>query len=338
MRIGGDAPTPNRSTCWCQGPKSTPVWRALCFMLDSSRPQAQEPGVKGANPGAYVETADTDRGGRPKAGERQGAWAAAGRLWLLTTALAAFAGCDEPAKAPVWYSDPCDSSNEFERCTADAPTQRWRCDPSSNSWVTIAYCPMGTLCAVAELPQSATAGTATTCVASGSDGGSTADGAITDAVADGDAASDGQIGDAKDAKDATSDGSPDVGKTDQASDGIDSSGGLCGNGVCDKEESELSCTVDCAKPLCGNSQCQAGEASTCPYDCVAGAAAGAACMLAKCPGDAQLCQASATCSVTLAAIWSCAQGCSGCLSKCLSTLAKDPKIFAVAACGAAACL
>lgn len=278
-----------------------------------------------------METVDTDTTGRSPA--TAGRWVAS-----MTAALLSAAGCDEPAKAPIWHADPCDSATEFEKCTADAPTQRWRCDPVSARWLTLAFCPIGSTCAAADLPAEATGGIGTTCVAHAPDGSSAGDGAIADAALSGDTGPTADSASPKDAgKDTDAGQGGDAGK-DGGKDGADTGGGLCGNGVCDKEESGTACPKDCGTPVCGDSHCQIAEATSCPYDCTAGAAAGAACMMAKCPGEAQPCKASSSCPVALAAVWSCAQDCSGCLPQCLTTLAKDPKVFAVASCSAALCL
>lgn len=279
-------------------------------------------------------------------------WAAA-----VLAALLAGAGCSKPELTPIWSVDPCNAAAEFEKCGDDFPPQRWRCDPVTSTWVTLAYCPPDTQCAAAPLPAEATAGIASTCVAKASADGATLDGGGADtaqgdtaqgdiAQADstlgdstlGDSAQGGDGGPAGDAIAGKDAGKDSAAPPDAAKDALDATGGLCGNGVCDQEESVAACPLDCAKPVCGNGQCQTGESGACAYDCTAGAAAGAACMLAKCPGEAQACKTSSSCPVALAAIWGCAKGCSGCLAKCLSSFGKDPKVFSVASCGAAACL
>lgn len=269
--------------------------------------------------------------------------------WAVRAAAAVLllSSCADPAKPAKWSADACDASAEFEKCADERSPQRWRCDPLTNTWVTIGYCPTGFQCVPAELPTGATAGVGTTCADSSvedasaqdvKDGGANDSGANDTKANDG-AAKDSETKDSEtkdgETKDADTDSGP---AADVSKDSVDAAGGLCGNGVCDKEESPTSCPVDCAKAVCGNGQCQTGEAENCPYDCSAGAAAGVSCMLAKCPGEGQQCKVSASCPLALAAIWSCAKGCSGCLSKCLSIYGKDPKVFAVASCSAAACL
>jgi hypothetical protein len=51
--------------------------------------------------------------------------------------------------------------------------------------------------------------------------------------------------------------------------GCETEGRKCGNGVCDVDENEVTCPLDCSlPPVCGNALCEYGESiSSCPADC-----------------------------------------------------------------------
>lgn len=258
-----------------------------------------------------LETGDTDGRGR----RQRRSWALIGLALRGLGLFGALAGCAPPAAAPTWDASPCDPAADYERCDPSEAGLRWRCVATLGVWKTIGYCPQQGLCAAAPLPLDATAGQGTACVAPTADAGPSVDAAAADAA---------------DVPWRSTDAL--AGKADAGA------GGLCGNGVCDQEESATSCPSDCAKASCGDGQCQLSEQGTCAYDCSPGAAAAVSCMWAKCPGPAQQCQAKPGCAVALAALWACAQGCKGCLAACLQSAAPDPVVYAVASCGAALCL
>ncbi len=273
--------------------------------------------------GGYVGHGDTNE--RP---ERQ--WPYSPNILLLLACLIILAATALPAcqvaksKALIDAPDPCDPAKDRERCEPSIDGIRQLCDAATKQWLTVAYCPSGEckeLPAVDDASSDSSSGVSTVCAPKAQGSGNS------------------------DAKGGTSywqGGSSGAGGSggDTTSETADSTGSsvACGDGLCSSDESPDSCPADCAAQ-CGDSLCTKGEdGGTCAWDCVAGAQAGAQCMIAKCPGAGLQCKASSTCAVVLAQVWACAQGCSGCLSTCLAQAGADSVVFSVASCSAAACL
>lgn len=249
-------------------------------------------------------------------------------LTLLTLIAAlgctALSACDKPKSIPlVEAPDPCDPSRDRERCEPSIDGIRQVCDPGTKLWLTVAYCPSGRCEQVADA-DAATAGTATAytalCVAKPTGDGGSSDGAGTGYWQGG------------------STGSSDGGGSNGETKDDDGTSAACGDGLCSPTEGPDTCPADCAA-LCGDSLCSKGEdGGSCAWDCVSGAKAGAQCMIAKCPGGSLQCKPGSACELTLAKVWACAKGCSGCLSSCLAQAGADSVVFSVASCSAAACL
>ncbi len=74
---------------------------------------------------------------------------------------------------------------------------------------------------------------------------------------------------------------------------------VCGNGVCEKGETNSSCSNDCApKTVCGNGTCESGETSaSCPADCPAATPTQQACSSNEACGYKQICQSGKCVSV-----------------------------------------
>lgn len=240
--------------------------------------------------------------------------------WVVCAAVALAAGCTPPAPTAAPTGPACDGAADLERCDPDAPQLRQRC--VGGQWVGIGLCPAA--CREFALPADATplGALLTACV----------DGAT-------DVEGDGVTADATDAQDAAEDivadiapDEGDLGDVATADSGADDAPPLDGE-VAD------GAPLDSVVAACGNGLCESAEsAASCAWDCADGAQTAVACMLAKCPGPAQVCQAQAHCTLALAQLWWCAKGCTGCLAGCLGPYAGDVVTFSVASCSAAACL
>jgi hypothetical protein len=199
---------------------------------------------------------------------------------------------------------------------------RQRC--SNGEWVGIGIC--AEACREFALPADVTplGALVTACVAGGGDAHGDTQGQ--DAALDTDAA-------AVDADSAAGDAA------DVAVDVVADSDGAAQDGAPLDGDGADGAPLDGGAASCGDGACQGPEsAATCAWDCAEGGQAAVACMLAKCPGPAQVCAAKAHCPLALAQLWWCAKGCSGCLAGCLAPLSGDVVTFSVASCSAAACL
>lgn len=241
---------------------------------------------------------------------------------------AAALGCGTAPKAKTVRAEPCNPAADLHACAAD--NARLTCDPLSATWLTTGYCPSGTQCTLAPLPAGVTpvGAFAAGCTgASATDAAATADGA-SPWIGPGTPVSGSASGD-------TADGDGPVDAPPPA----DVPSALCGNGLCDPIETAVTCAKDCGPPVCGDNACTPKEdKSSCAWDCLAGAAAGATCMVDKCPGASAACKASAACMRKLAQVWACAKGCAPCLNSCLQQLGTDSVAYAAASCGGQQCL
>jgi hypothetical protein len=213
---------------------------------------------------------------------------------------------------------------DLERCDPDDGRMRQRC--SDGLWLAAGLCPWA--CREVALPASATpAGALMAVCADQASDGQTTDGW---GAADGDSGLDGEDGGSGDEDAAPpADGTP--------ADGTPADGDVADASALDGGADD-GATLDGAA-ACGDGLCTASEtAGDCAWDCASGAQTAVACMLAKCPGPAQVCSKTPACPLALAQVWWCAKGCSGCLAGCLAPLSGDVVTFSVASCSAAACL
>ncbi len=292
-------------------------------MLESGTACTQAAAATAPRFGCHVGYGDTDNRRQARGGNQRNLL-----TWLVLLAAAtgsALPACHAPKPTPlVDTPDPCDPSRDRERCDPSIDGIRQVCDTGTKLWLTVAYCPSGQCEQVADADTS-DAGKITpftaVCVAKATGSGGKGDG--------------GGTGYWQGGGTATSDAG-DGGSSETTDD--DGTSLACGDGLCSPSEGPDTCPADCA-PLCGDSLCSKGEdASNCAYDCVPGAKAGAECMIAKCPGGSLQCKLGSPCERTLAKVWACAKGCTGCLSTCLSQAGADSVVFSVASCSAAACL
>jgi len=112
---------------------------------------------------------------------------------------------------------------------------------------------------------------------------------------------------------------------------------VCGNGICESGETQVSCATDCKpKASCGNASCEAGEAPSCVLDCNAQVAAMLPCVKQNCGSNLAACLTLPDCAAALNTGTACAIKCgqseASCLEKCLQSMGSNSSATSVAVC------